>query len=144
MTLNLSYIILNIPTIAMFVIADLRTVFKTLRVGVFAIQLHTKYVSEVPCSKDYLAMATKPKAMTTLLKKCWASQELLIRPKYSYTRVKSAIVSGKTRHKMYQGKTKCYTMNLLHTISKIISEETKCFKIFFLLHEGFLWRVLYT
>ena len=122
----------------MFVIADLRTVFKTLRVSIYAIQPHTKYVSEVPSFKDYLVIATEPKAMKSLLKKCWASQELLIRPKYSYTRVKSAIDSRKTRHKMYQGTPKCYTMNVLHIISKIILDETKCFKIFFLLHEGFL------
>lgn len=63
MTLRLSYIILNILTIAMFVIADLRRVFKILRASICAMQSHTKHVSEVPSFKDYLVMATKPKVM---------------------------------------------------------------------------------
>jgi hypothetical protein len=70
MALNLSCIILNILTIVMFVIADLRTVFKTLRGGVCTILCRTKYVSEVPSSEDYLVMATKLKAMNRLLERC--------------------------------------------------------------------------
>jgi len=70
MTLNLLYIILNILTIAMFVTADLRTIFKTSCASICAIQPHTKHVSEVSSFKDYLVMATKPKAMKRLLKKC--------------------------------------------------------------------------